>query len=447
MTYEEALSYLNSLRNYEQMTVYRYGEVFSLEPTRELLARLGNPQSRYAALHVAGTKGKGSTCAFAASILRAAGARVGLYTSPHFLSFRERIQVNGQPIPEEALAQMVSRIRSFVSPERTFFEVTTACALLYFAEARVDVAVVEVGLGGRLDATNVVEPRVIGITPISLDHMAQLGQEIRSIAREKAGIIKRNIPVVLSPQVPEAQGVVEETARVRGAFLHRVDEEVQALSVQAGRAGTRLTLRTPEGLYPDLEIPLVGRHQVMNAMTAVRMVELLAGPGEPLEVPVREGLSQTLWPGRCQIIEGAPDLLVDGAHNAASAQVLRNTIEELFPGRRVWLIFGTSQEKDLAGMAAVLGSAPGWRLILTKAQVARAESPERIAEAFRPWHPQPLVTGSVGKALDQARALADPKDLIVVTGSLFVAGETLQEVGAFSGSFCGAAAPETGFPR
>ncbi len=436
MMYQQAMEYLDSFQNYERLTGYNYEEVFSLDRVRQLLEQLGNPERRYPTLHVAGTKGKGSTCVFAASILQAAGLRVGLYTSPHLISFRERFQINGQPISEELLADVVARIRPAVEKEMTFFEVTTAAAFLYFVQEKVDVAVVEVGLGGRLDATNLVQPAVTAITPISLDHTAQLGNDLLGIAREKAGILKPGVPAVIAPQPSrEVMAVFEETAKSRGAPLHLLEQELQIRSVQSSIHGSRFTLQTPERSYADLTIPLLGRHQIWNAAAAVRMVELAAPVlafdsrfrGNDMEKAVSTGLAHTVWPGRCQLIQGTPPILLDGAHNAASAEVLRRTIEELFPGKKIWLVFGTAADKDLEGMAAVFGP---WakKLTITQARNPRAASLQEIEQIFSRWQERPALIESVPAAIEQAQGNAQAEDLIVVTGSLFVVGEALQEL-------------------
>ncbi len=428
MSYRQALDYLDSFLNYEKTTAYRYPEGFSLDRMERLLERLGNPHRRYISLHVAGTKGKGSTCAFAASILKEAGERVGLYTSPHLVSFRERIRVNGLSISEEDLAEVVTHVKPHVKEETTFFEVTTACAFVYFAWAKVEMAVVEVGLGGRLDSTNVLNPAVTAITPVSLDHVPKLGSTIEAIAREKAGIIKSGIPVVVAPQPKEALKVFQEVASHQKAPFRSVETEVQIEKVSLSSRGTRASFRTPMGLYPDLSIPLLGRHQLTNAAAAVRMVELFyeRGKGEaPPFKAVQEGIAQTQWPGRCQWIDGSPPILLDGAQNAASALALRTTVEELFSERKVLLVMGVSMEKDLTGIASGLGPLAD-QLIVTQADVSRAESPERVAEAFRPWFSHPPIVTPVAEAIEQARELAGPNDLIVVTGSLFVVAEALQ---------------------
>ncbi len=440
MNYKEALDYLDSFLNYEKTTAYCYPDAFSLDRVERLLDRLGNPHRRYATLHVAGTKGKGSTCAFAAGILQAAGFRTGLYTSPHLLSFRERFRIDGRPVSEQELAEVVAQVRPAASPDLTFFEVTTACAFLCFARAGVEVAVIEVGLGGRLDATNVLAPAVTAITPISRDHMAKLGNTVEKIAAEKAGIIKPGIPVVAAPQPETVLNLLRETASACSAPFHDLSSEVRMERVSVSVRGSEVSFRTPERFYAGLQIPLLGRHQLANAATAVRMVELLGNSDRRFTVAsghVREGLGAVDWPGRCQFFEGRPPILLDGAQNAASAEVLKATVTELFPGKRIWLVFGSSVEKDLEGIASVLGR---WaeRLILTQACLPRAESAAVIREAFRRWHPDPQVEPSVAEALQRARAEAASEALIVVTGSLFVVAEALEIIG-------GVSSPEKGF--
>ena len=435
MTYQGALSYLNSFLNYEQITAYHYPEAFSLDRMERFLERLGNPHQRYPSLHVAGTKGKGSTCAFAASILSSAGLKVGLYTSPHLISFRERMRIDGEPISESGLAEVVEQIRPVASEDLTFFEVTTACAFLYFAQANVDVAVIEVGLGGRLDATNVLLPEVTAITPVSLDHMTKLGTTLPEIAREKAGILKPNIPAVIAPQPDEAMRVIEEVSASRAVPLHLLEREVRVEPEQVGTSGSHATVRTPVRTYDSLQVPLLGRHQLVNVAVAIRMVELLTNRRKMealTQSAVREGIQKTSWLGRCQLIEVTPPILLDGAQNAASAQVLKGTVEELLRGRKVTAVVGISTDKDLKGIAAVLGP---WahRLVLTKADVPRAEPPDKLAKEFRAWHPQPAICALVSQALECAKECTQGRDLIVVTGSLFVVAEALETVGLLNG--------------
>ena len=434
MTYQEALDFLDSFQNYEKSIAYQYPEDFSLDRIKKFLDKLGNPHREYQILHVAGTKGKGSTCVFAASILQRTGARVGLYTSPHLVCFRERIRIDGQPISEEALADIVAKIKAVVFEDLTYFEVTTAAAFLYFSKEKIDVAVVEVGLGGRLDATNVVEPEVTVITPISLDHRKQLGDTLEAIAREKAGILKPKVPVVIAPQTAEVAKMLERVAFSQSAPIHWLEDETQIQEISVSLEGSRISLQTPVQSYPDLFIPLLGRHQLTNAAMAIRMVELFAqrrkrSPFAPRTI--QEGLTHTVWPGRCQRVKGTPAILLDGAHNSASVLVLKETVEELFPGRPIILVVGISQDKDIEGMASLLGP---WakQTILTRSLNPRAESPERLAHAFRPWQSHPQIAASVTDALQRAQENAHSDDLVVVTGSLFVVGEPLAALGLAS---------------
>ena len=423
-------TFLDSFLNYEQITAYQYPGAFSLGRMEKLLVQLGNPNRRYPVLHVAGTKGKGSTCAFAASILSAAGLKTGLYTSPHLISFRERIQVDGRPISEEELAQTVERIRPFAGKDLTYFEVVTACAFLHFESAGVEVAVVEVGMGGRLDATNVVEPEVTAITPVSLDHMPKLGPTLGAIAREKAGILKRGVPAVITPQPAEAMQVIEETAARAGADLRLLEREVQIKAHEVGPAGSRATFQTPLRRYENMAVPLLGRHQLTNAAAAIRVVELFFEKGRSkfLEVCVREGIAAARWPGRCQVVPGDPPVLLDGAQNAESARALKAAVEELFPGRKVMLVVGASQEKDLEGMARVWGP---WaeRIFFTQARVPRAQTVDRLKQAFAPFHSSPMGAGPVQEMLGRASMEAGSEGLVVVAGSLFVAAEGLRFFG------------------
>ncbi len=430
MTYKEMLDYLDSFVNYEKTLPQNYSMDLSLDRIARLLSALGDPHRRYPAIHVAGTKGKGSTCAFIASILKAAGVRTGLYTSPHLFSICERIQVNGEPITQKDFASVFTRIRPVVVPEMTYFDLLTAAAFFYFQEAGVDVVVVEVGLGGRLDSTNVLLPEVTVITPVSLDHMEQLGNTVEAISLEKAGIIKEKVPVVLAPQPPEADAVFSAVAAARSAPLHRTEEEVLVSRLETGADGTRFSFRTPVGDYPEVEVPLLGRHQAGNAITAVRAVELWSRQRRACETTVVcRGLREVVWPGRCQLVQGRPPILLDGAHNAASFKVLRQTITEIFPEKKVWLILGISRGKDLAGICGLL-SRTDWKILVTRAAVSRAESPEKITEILREeGKSEPAVYESVEEALKRAQSEADSDDLILVSGSLFMVAEALRLLG------------------
>jgi dihydrofolate synthase/folylpolyglutamate synthase len=328
LTYKEALDYIYSFTDYEKKSAYRYApEHFDLGRVERLTALLDNPQQRFKAIHIAGTKGKGSTAAMIASILRAAGYKTGLYTSPHLHTFRERIQLDGQLISEEAVADLTERLQPQISQieDLTTFEIMTALAFLYFAEERVDLAVLEVGMGGRLDATNIVTPLVAVITSLSYDHTPYLGSTLPLIAREKAGIIKDSAVVVSAPQQPEAMAVIEETCRERGALLFRVGEqwtwqggeaslEGQSFTVHLNNPGARSGDLRPSGrqVYDFLSresrrhrywMPLLGEHQLANATTAIAVADLLPGLGVRIsEEAIAQGLRQVRWPGRLEVL-------------------------------------------------------------------------------------------------------------------------------------------------
>jgi dihydrofolate synthase/folylpolyglutamate synthase len=429
LNYDEALDYLYSLINYEVKRPERYTpEVISLQRPRELLAALGNPHDRYPAIHVTGTKGKGSVSAMCFSALRAAKLKVGLYSSPHLQDFRERFRLNESLIEPEALTDLVERVKPLVKriPGLTWFEVITAIAFTYFAEQEVDVAVIEVGLGGRLDATNLIsKPLAAVITSLSYDHMHLLGNTLSEIAFEKAGIIKPGSPVVSAPQHAEALAVIERTALERGAPLTLVGRDwpvhpglmdVHGQEFTAGRAGETLH---------SYWTPLIGAHQAINGAVALATLDHARAAGLPIdETAMRAGLHEVNWPGRFEIVERAPWLILDVAHNAESAEWLAQTLTALFPNRKWTLVFGAFADKDVDGMfRALLPIAE--RLIVMKAMNPRAFDTDVLAEKAHaagfagPIEPIP----SAGDALARAREVAGADGLITVTGSLSLVGE------------------------
>jgi len=429
LNYDEALDYLYSLINYEIQRPARYApDVISLQRPRELLAALGNPHERYPAIHVTGTKGKGSVSAMCFSAMRAAKLKVGLYSSPHLQDFRERIRVNESLIEPAALTALVESVKPLVEriPGLTWFEVVTAIAFAYFAEQQVDVAVIEVGLGGRLDATNLIrQPLAAVITSLSYDHMALLGNTLGEIAFEKAGIIKPGRPVVSAPQHAEAQAVIERTAAERHAPLTLIGRDWQVVAgltdvhgqeFRAGRAGE--TLR-------QYWTPLIGAHQAINATVALAALDHARSAGLPVDdTAIRAGLSEVNWPGRFEIVERAPWLILDVAHNAESAEWLAQTLTTLFPARKWTLIFGAFTDKDVDGMFRTLLPITE-RLIVMKAMNPRAFDTDMLADKARaagfagPVEPIP----SAADALARAREVAGTDGLIAVTGSLSMVGE------------------------
>lgn len=434
-TYQEALDYLYSFTNYEVRREVRYApEVMNLDRPNQLLACVGNPHCAYPVIHITGTKGKGSVGAYCQAALQAAGLRVGLYSSPHLQEFRERFRLNDDMISELELAALLAELKPHADaiPGLTWFEVTTALGFLYFQRQAVDALVLEVGLGGRLDATNVVTPLVSVITSLSYDHTHLLGNTLAEIAREKAGIIKPGVPVVSAPQEAEAAAVLEEVAAERGSPLLVIGRDWQVVPGHSTRQGQRF-LAGPVGDLREYWTPLAGRHQAINGAVALAALTLVRQQGVALLPPelVSGGRLQANWPGRFEIVDLEPNIILDAAHNAASAQCLRDTVLEVFPERvtRV-LVFGASADKDVAGMFRALLPEMD-HLVLTHADHPRALDVDTLAaEALAAGFSGQMVQApTVAQALEEARSLAGPAGIVVLTGSLFVVGEARNVLG------------------
>lgn len=432
MTYDEALAFWYGRINYEQRQPAA-GD-FKLDRIRALLRRLGNPQDRLRIVHVAGSKGKGSTAAMLAAVLRRAGYRSGLFTSPHLVHVEERIQVDGSPISADELSALLDDVRRVVETDRlepTFFEVATAVGFLQFARRRVEAAVVEVGLGGRLDSTNVCRPVVSLITSISHDHTKLLGSQLASIAAEKAGIVKPGRPVVSGTTVPEARTVIERVCRELGAPLRQLGVDFR-YHYQPGRvtadrtqqARVRVEIAAPPHAWPAFDLALLGEHQAANAAVAVACVEVLRQEGWHVpETAVAEGLANVTWPARLEVVGRRPLLVLDCAHNVASAEALVRTLETSFPPARRWLVFAGSSDKDLAGMFRVLAPHFAHAFLCGYASSPRSVPPERLAGLARQAGLACSAYPSVSAALDAAVRQAAADDLVCVTGSVFLAGE------------------------
>lgn len=432
-SYPQALAYLDSLIDYEKGMPRTYSPVsFNLARTAHLLAGLGQPQQRYPILLIAGTKGKGSTAAFLESILRAAGRRTGLYISPHLHTWRERVQVDRRLIAKTDVAAWIERLRPLAEALRgteqgapTYYEVSTALALGYFAAQGIDVAVLEVGLGGRLDATNVVTPRVAVITTIGYDHMDILGHTLTAIAGEKAGIVKPAGWAVSAAQEPEALAAIEAACRERGARLW-VAEEAGVRPVLPA-AGEPLPYPVP----PAAEnLALRGPFQEGNARVAQAVVLALRAQGWDLpDAAIANGLRAVRWPGRLEVAGTNPWLVLDGAHNVDSARALRQALQADFTYDRLFLVAGFSQGHDAAAFFGEIGPAAA-HVVITAARHPRSAGIAPIAEAARQVVPAPVepVEG-VAAALGRARALAGPADLVCVCGSLFVVAEAREALG------------------
>jgi dihydrofolate synthase/folylpolyglutamate synthase len=452
MTYDEALRFWFGRVNYEQRAPLP--AELKLDRMRALLEMLGNPQDMLRIVHVAGSKGKGSVAAMLAAVLGRAGYRTGLFTSPHLCTTEERIQVDGEPISQSELAALMSDVRCCVeSMDRrrpaeavgvTFFEIATALGFLHFARRRVGVAVVEVGLGGRFDSTNVCRPMAAVITSISHDHVQQLGNTLASIAGEKAGILKPRRPAISGARAPEARAVIEEVARRRRAPLRQLGvgfhyRHTPGLVTADRQRPARVKVTTERQAWPELELGLLGEHQAANAAVAVATVETLRNEG--LHIPdaaVASGLAGVRWPARLEVVGFRPLVILDCAHNVASAQAVVNTLLASFPaasptngagnglgagGRRL-LVFAGSSDKDLAGMFQVL--APHFaQVYLTRyGNKTRSATPEELLDLWRRTSDHPAMAfATAAEAWQAARAAAGPDDLICVTGSVFLAGE------------------------
>ena len=430
-------------------TERRHQPRYDLTRIDAFLTRLGGLQQGPPTVHIAGSKGKGSTAAMCANILRCQGLRVGMYSSPHLHTFRERISLNGEPIPEQRFAQILDRLWGpmlEVSTESdgrvTVFELLTAMGLAYFHDEGTDFNVIEVGLGGRLDATNVITPSVSVITSLSLDHTKVLGDTIEEIAGEKAGIIKRGVPVVCSPQEPAAMKVVRDTCHDRGAELIEVGSEVRwrardSAFPQEMRVAPplRLNVQGRSSSY-DLELSLLGSHQLENAATALATVEVLEEQGHNVSPQARrEGLATVQWPCRLEVLAGrdssaldsGPLIVADGAHNPHSASRLREALPSCFHYNNAVLIFGASRDKDLEGIIAALSPAAS-HVVTTGTRHPRSAPPDVLADLFRAHGVIAHTASHTSEAVALALKLASEGDLVLATGSLFLAAEVREVV-------------------
>lgn len=440
LSYEDALRRVMGLADFERSTHSPGHSSFHLERMSLLMERLESAHLAVPTVHIAGTKGKGSTSAMIAAILKAQGYKVGLYTSPHLHSATERIRVNGQPVSRQEFASAVERIWPVVEDVGnsggyggvTTFEAMTAMAFAHFRHIGADFQVMEVGLGGRLDSTNIVMPQVCAITSISLDHIATLGDTIAKIAFEKAGIIKSGIPVVVAPQTEEAMAVITDVAARRGAPVLSVTERFSWQKTRSDMRGQAFTLTSPEGIY-ELKTPLIGDYQMENAATAVALAETLKRQGVNLDdSAIVQGIRDVNWPARLQILstpeEGNRLLVVDGAHNPYSMERLVEALCEHFPHERLILIFGALSGHSAAGMLRALAPlAP--QVLATRSRHPRSASGSTIARVADELGMNVVFTSeNVGEATRHALAMATENDLVLGTGSLSVAAEVIEDV-------------------
>lgn len=440
LEFQKSLDYLYSFIDYSLTRVSRYAaEKFDLARVKTLLERLGDPQNSFKSIHIAGTKGKGSVSALIDSSLQVAGYRVGFYSSPHLQDYTERIRVNGANIPKRDFISLLDEIKPHIEyvPQITTFELTTVLGFMFFAKMKVDLAVIEVGLGGRLDATNVIDPVVSVITSLSYDHIQVLGDTLAKIAFEKAGIIKQGCPIVLAPQKDEARRVVEKVALERHAPLTHVGKDylyapwAHSLSGQSFLVWSAVEQEMVDEFIESggrqsweplrLTIPLLGYHQVENSATAYAALHILQNHGVHVsEADIKRGFAEVNWPGRFEVLRRKPPLIVDSAHNQDSALKLRLAIDDYLPGQPVLLVFGASEDKDLHGMLSALLPRV-YRVIATKSSHPRSLDPQKVVEVSHQFGCSAQAIVPIEDAISEALRLAGQESAIVVAGSLFVA--------------------------
>ncbi len=430
MEYHDALRYLYGLVDYEKRRIENYSpREFKLERVEQFLEKLGNPHHNYPTLHIAGTKGKGSVSAMLAAIARAAGLRTALYISPHLHTYRERIQIDGELIARETLADLVAEARPAVESVDglTLFEVTTGIAFLYYARQQVDIGVIEVGLGGRLDATNVITPEISIITSLSLDHTRLLGNTLAEIAREKGGIIKPGVPVVSAPQKPEGMAVLEAIAAERGAPLTVVGQDWTWEALQHDLERQTLAVRqthTPSDFDGMYTLSLLGDFQQENAAVAIATAATLYENGQTWATPaaVHTGLAQTQWPGRMEILQREPPVVIDCAHNPYSAETLAHSLKTWFPDTRWLLVFGASNDKDVPRLLEALLPLCE-RVWVTRSYHPRSSAPEALAAHCAALGKQADIVPEPSHALAAALEHLKPGLGVITTGSVFLVAD------------------------
>ena len=412
--YEEGIEYLYGLQ--------KYGIKFGLSKTANLMKAFGDPQKEQRYIHIAGTNGKGSVAAFVAAILAQAGLRVGLYSSPHLVRFTERFRINHEEISREKAAALIAELRGVMAPDSppTFFEVTTAMALLYFARERTDIAIMEVGMGGRLDATNIITPLVSVITNIALDHQYFLGSRLLEIAGEKAGIIKKGVDLVTGVTRPSVVRYFRDVCEEKGAPLWRVGIDMRYRSTRSG-----LHYYGLDRQFNGLGLGLKGRFQGRNAAVALGVTELLSRKGFDISADhIRNGLKNTDWPGRMQVVSKNPTVILDGAHNPAAARALAGSLKSGFRYNRLILVLGVMADKAIGPLLREIVPLADYA-VYTRPVYFRAATPETLMAAASPYGIPGETAPGLCEAIERAVSMADPEDLVVICGSLFTVGEAL----------------------
>lgn len=426
MTYKEALGYLNSFYDYEKNPAQKI-QFTNLERIKKLAHLFKNPQDSYVSLHITGTKGKGSTAFMLSRILKESGFKVGLYTSPHISDVRERIKINNKKISKEDLTDLVKKVSFAIktlgsSFNPSFFEVYTLLAFEYFRQKRVDFAVFEVGLGGRFDATNIIKPLACAMTPISYDHMNELGPRLEDITREKAEIIKEGVSLcIASPQKRRVMEIIRNKCRETKVPLCVVGKDIKFTGKKHSSETEKFDINTKAAAYKDLEISLLGAHQIINCATAIGLAEAVISKG--YDIPrsaIYGGLEGSTLSSRCEVVKQAPITIIDGAHNRESARALKETLARNFKFKGLILILGLSRDKDIKGVCGELSGIAD-NIILTKTHSARAAEPQYIQNFLK--DKKTVVSRNIKEAYNISKEIAGVDDIIVITGSFYLAGE------------------------
>ena len=437
-TYKQAEEFLLQTIDYEKLTQYKYDtSTFDLKRMEEMMCSVGDPHTKRKTIHITGTKGKGSTAIIVSSILSRLGLKTGLFTSPHLTYLGERMKVNDKTISQETFVQLMNMLKPYIDKITaetpilmpTFFEIVTAIAFLYFEREKTDLSVLEVGMGGRLDSTNIILPEVSVITPVGYDHIDRLGKTLDKIAFEKAGIIKEGIPVISSIQEPDALAVISKTCNEKRSLLYLVGQDILIYDIKVaqrnGIYGTECVIETWRNRYKNIFLPLVGRHQVENCAAAIGSLEVLAGKGV-IKIDnelIVNALADIRCPARIEVISEEPLTIVDTAHTVASMKILRESIKESFSFRKLVLVIGLSSDKDIEGVLKEIVSISN-DLIFTRTGNPREADPKQmLAIAKRFAHNNLMVIEDIDDALQEAKEIANADDLICITGSFFLAGK------------------------
>lgn len=437
-SYKQANEFLLQTTDYEKLTQYKYDtSTFDLKRMEEMMAFAGNPHKKGKCAHITGTKGKGSTATIIASVFKELGLKTGLFTSPHLTYLGERMKVNDRMISQTMFVQLINRVKPYIDRiilknttlMPTFFEIVTAIAFLYFEKEKADISVLEVGMGGRLDSTNIIMPEISVITPIGYDHTDRLGHTLNRIAYEKAGIIKEGVPVVSSMQEPEALSVISKTCKEKNVRLYLVGRDIVINDIKVTKRtdvyGTECEIRTWRNKYKNIFLPLIGQHQIENCAIAIGALEVLSETGviKAGNEMVINALTKAKCPARIEVVSENPLVVLDTAHTVSSMKILRESIKENLSFKKLIVVIGLSKDKDIAGVLREIACATD-DLILTRTGNPREAAPEQMAvTAKRFYHKKPIVIEDIDEALKEAKKIANKNDLICITGSFFLAGK------------------------